>query len=244
MLCLILVPVRISSASLTVDGGSLYLSCVEDDDCLLSPTPIGEEVVTDSVFASPAQPKTVTIEFDMSPMQEELALLPSVLSRMEIDLRFTGDATGAARPALEVSLILGQSVTDWEFEAQPLPDQTLNEPFILTDEPLNLNGNRLLWPEDPLRLRLTFVLDRPGTWELHMRGNSFLELQVEWSEDIDARNIDEPSSDLNPRATEFETNHGGALVENDKDCWSFEVEQHEVLGVPVSYTHLTLPTKA
>ena len=89
MLCLILVPVRISSASLTVDGGSLYLSCVEDDDCLLSPTPIGEEVVTDSVFASPAQPKTVTIEFDMSPMQEELALLPSVLSRMEIDLRFT-----------------------------------------------------------------------------------------------------------------------------------------------------------
>ena len=231
MLCLLLVPVTISSASLTVDGGSLYLSCVEDDDCLLSPTPIGEEVVTDSVFASPAQPKTVTIEFDMNPVQEELALLPSVLLRMEIDLRFTGDATGAARPALDVSLILGQSVTDWEFEAQPLPDQTLNEPFVLTDEPLNLNGNRLLWPEDPMRLRLTFVLDRPGTWELHMRGSSFLELEVEWSEDIEARNIDEPSSDLNPRATEFETNHVGALVENDKDCWSFEVEQHEVLGV-------------
>ena len=86
MLCLLLVPVTISSASLTVDGGSLYLSCVEDDDCLLSPTPIGEEVVTDSVFASPAQPKTVTIEFDMNPVQKELALLPSVLLKMEIEI--------------------------------------------------------------------------------------------------------------------------------------------------------------
>lgn len=235
MLGLMAMPIGLSSGSLTIEDGSFYLSCVEDDDCLLSPTPIGEELISEQVFASPAQPKTVSIEFDMSPVQSQLALLPTLLARMEIDLRFTGDATGAARPALDVSLILGQSVTDWEFEAQPIPDQSLNEPIVLVDEPLNLNGNRLLWPDDPVRLRLTFVIDRPGAWELHMRGNSFIEIDVEWSEDIDARNSDEPSSSLEPKSTEFETTHEGALVENDKDCWAFEVEQHEVLGVLVRW---------
>lgn len=235
LLGFLLGPYATVSASLTVGESSLYLSCVADDDCLLSPTPIGEEVVSESVFASPAQPKTVTLEFDMAPAQRELALLPTVLARMEVDLRFTGDTTGAARPALDLSLILGQTVTEWEFDGETLPGQGLNEPFVLVDEPLNLNGERLLWPEDPVRLRLTFVLDRPGTWELHMRGASFLELNIEWSEDIDGRNTDEPSSELEPRQTEFEATHEGALVENDRDCWSFEVEQHEVLGVLIRW---------
>lgn len=233
--CLFLAPVVHASPTLTAEDGTVYLSCVEDDDCLLSPTPVGEELVTDSVFASPAQPETVSIEFDMLPAQTDLALLPTTLTRMEIDLRFTGDVTGAAKPSLDIALILGQTVTEWEFDAQPLPDQTQNEPFVLTDEALNLNGQRLLWPEDPVRLRLTFVLDRPGTWELHMRGNSFLELDIDWSEDVDARNTDEPSSELEPRSTDFETTHEGALVENDRDCWSFEVSQHEVLSVLVRW---------
>jgi hypothetical protein len=224
-------PATNASASISVEDGSLFLSCVEDDDCLLSPTPIGEEIITDTVFASPAQPTSLTFEFDMNPEQSQLALLPSILKRFEVDFRFSGDATGAARPALDASLILGSSVTDWEFDAEPIPGQNINEPYLLEDEPLDLNGNRLLWPEDPVRLRLTFVLDRPGTWELHMRGNSFLELEIEWSEDIESRNVDEPSSDLEPRLTEFETKHEGALVENDRDCWQFEIDQHEVLSV-------------
>ena len=224
-------PIGFASASLTTEQGDLFLSCTEDEVCLLTPTPIGEEIVSDSVFASPAQPESLTFEFDLDPKQNQLALLPSSLAKFEVDFRFTGDATGAARPQLDASLILGQSVTDWKFEAQPIPGQALNEPYVLVNEPLNLNGNRVLWPEDVVRLRLTFSLDRPGTWELHMRGNSFLELDIEWSEDINARNTDEPSSSLNPRSTEFETSHEGALVENDKDCWAFEIEQHEVLSV-------------
>jgi hypothetical protein len=231
MATILLVPFVSVSASLTTAQSDVYLSCVEDDECLLTPTPIGEEVLSDTVFASPAQPRSLTFEFDMDPEQNQLALLPSVLTSMEIDFRFSGDATGAARPELDISLILGQSVTDWEFDAQPIPGQSVNEPYILEDEPLNLNGNRVLWPEDVVRLRLTFVLDRPGTWELHMRGNSFFQIDIEWSEDIESRNSDEPSSDLEPQSTEFETSHKGALVENDRDCWAFEVEQHEVLSV-------------
>ncbi len=232
---LLLAPSTVVSASLNTEDGSVFLSCVADDDCLLSPTPIGEEIISDSVFASPAQPKIITLEFDMDPGQTELALLPDVMARMEIDLRFTGDVTGAARPSLDLSLILGQTVTDWAFDAELLPDQGVNEPFVLIDEPLNLNGQRLLWPEDPVRLRMTFELDRPGTWELHMRGNSFIELEIEWSEDINSRNSDEPSGDLEPRSTEFETTHEGALVENDRDCWDFEVEQHEILSILVRW---------
>lgn len=235
LLCLFLVPGINASSTLTDEDGSVYLSCVDDDTCILSPTPVGEEIVSDSVFASPAQPQTVTLEFDMLPEQTELALLPTTLSRMEVNLQFTGDVTGAAKPSLDIALILGQTVTEWEFEAQSLPDQGQNEPFVLTDEALNLNGQRLLWPEDPVRLRLTFVLDRPGTWELHMRGESFIELDIEWSEDIDARNSDEPSSELEPRSTDFETTHEGALVENDRDCWAFDVSQHEILSVLVRW---------
>ena len=231
MASILLLPFVSVSASLTTAQSDVYLSCVEDDECLLTPTPIGEELLSDTVFASPAQPRSLTFEFDMDPGQNQLALLPSMLTSMEIDFRFSGDATGAARPELDVSLILGQSVTDWQFEAQPIPGQAVNEPYILEDEPLNLNGNRVLWPEDVVRLRLTFLLDRPGTWELHMRGNSFLQIDIEWSEDIESRNSDVPSSELEPQSTEFETSHEGALVENDRDCWAFEVEQHEVLSV-------------
>ena len=67
--CLFLVPIVHASPTLTAEDGTVYLSCVEDDDCLLSPTPVGEELVSDSVFASPAQPETVSIEFDMLPAQ-------------------------------------------------------------------------------------------------------------------------------------------------------------------------------
>jgi hypothetical protein len=150
---LVLHPIGFASASLTTEQDDLFLSCTEDEVCLLTPTPIGEEIVSDSVFASPAQPELLTFEFDLDPGQDQLALLPSSLAKFEVDFRFTGDATGAARPQLDASLILGQSVTDWEFEAQPIPGQALNEPYVLVDEPLNLNGNRVLWPDDVVRLR-------------------------------------------------------------------------------------------
>ncbi|MBT60785.1 MAG: hypothetical protein CMA63_04440 [Euryarchaeota archaeon] len=214
---------------------TLYLSCIQDDECNLTTAAAGEEIISNNVFASPAQPDTVTLEFDMTPSQNELALLPNLLEKMVVDLRFTGDTTGTSKPELQISLILGSTVTDWEFDAQILPSNAANTPYTLEDEALNLNGNRLLWPDQQVRLRLTFVLDRPGTWELYLRGNSYLDLDIPWSEDVNARNVDEPSSSTQPRETEFETAHYGALLENDRDCWTFPIEQNEVVNIYVEW---------
>ncbi len=227
-LCIPAVQANLTESS---SGEELFLSCIQDDECLLTPVASGEEVISNTVFASPAQPDTITFEFDMDPQQSHLALLPSTLKSMIIDLRFTGELSGANKPELEVSLILASSVTTWNFEAETLPSASTSNPYTLEDEELNLNGERLLWPEQTVRLRLTFVLDRPGTWELHLRGASSMVLEIPWSEDVESRNSDEPSSDLEPRSTDFETIHYGALLENDRDCWSFAVEQHELLNI-------------
>ena len=235
LLSVLLLPLLISGVQANLnqssDGGELFLSCIQDNECFLTPVATGEEVISDTVFASPAQPDTVTLEFEMDPQQKELALLPSLLKSMVVDLRFTGELSGANKPELEVSLILASTVTTWNFDAEVLPSATTSNPYTLEDEALNLNGERLLWPEQTVRLRLTFVLDRPGTWELHLRGASSLYLEIPWSEDIDARNTDEPSSDLEPQSTIFETIHYGALLENDRDCWTFTIEQHELLNI-------------
>ncbi len=225
-LCIPAVQANLTESS---DGRELFLSCIQDDECFLTPVASGEEVISDTVFASPAQPDTITFEFEMDPQQSHLALLPSTLKSMVIDLRFTGELSGVNKPELEVSLILASSVTTWNFEAETLPSSSTSNPYTLEDEELQLNGERLLWPEETVRLRLTFVLDRPGTWELHLRGASSMTLVIPWSEDVNSMNSDEPSSDLEPRSTDFETVHYGALLENDRDCWSFTVEQHELL---------------
>ena len=227
-LCIPAVQANLSESS---SGEELFLSCIQDDECFLTPVASGEEVISDTVFASPAQPDTISFEFDMNPQQSDLALLPSTLKSMVIDLRFTGELSGANKPELEVSLILASTVTTWNFDAETLPSASTSNPYTLEDEELQLNGERLLWPEQTVRLRLTFVLDRPGTWELHLRGASSMVLEIPWSEDVDARNSDEPSSDLEPRSTDFETLHYGALLENDRDCWTFDVEQHELLNI-------------
>tara|TARA_B100000459_G_C8595150_1_gene209455 strand:+ start:51 stop:2105 length:2055 start_codon:yes stop_codon:yes gene_type:complete len=227
-LCIPGVQANLSEAS---SGEEIFLSCIQDDECLLTPVASGEEVISNTVFASPAQPDTVTLEFEMSPQQSDLALLPTTLKSMVIDLRFTGELSGANKPELEVSLLLASSVTTWNFDAETLPSASTSNPYTLEDEELQLNGERLLWPEQTVRLRLTFVLDRPGTWELHLRGASSMILEIPWSEDVHSRNSDEPSSDLEPRSTDFETIHYGALLENDRDCWRFDIEQHELLNV-------------
>lgn len=227
-LCIPAVQANLSESS---SGEELFLSCIQDDECFLTPVASGEEVISNTVFASPAQPDTITFEFDMNPQQSDLALLPSTLKSMVIDLRFTGELSGANKPELEISLILASSVTTWNFDAETLPSASTSNPYTLEDEELELNGERLLWPEQTVRLRLTFVLDRPGTWELHLRGASSMVLEIPWSEDVNSRNSDEPSSDLEPRSTDFETIHYGALLENDRDCWSFAVEQHELLNI-------------
>ena len=234
-LCVLLSSIiPISSAGLTdsTTGGKLFLACDDLENCSLSSTAAtGEQMISQDVVTTPGQSKKVTLEFEMEPQQKELALLPDILDEMVIDLRLREDLTGFTRPELDVSLILGNTVTDWNFPAQNIPSQTANEPYRVNDEELNLQNERLLWAGQNVRLRLTFTIDRPSTWELHLWGDSLLELTIPWSQNIEEANSDEPSSDSNPIIDEFETVHYGALVENDRDCWEFEIEEHELLKV-------------
>src|SRR6056300_1322195 len=78
-----------ASAGLTSEenGGDLFLSCREDNDCVLTPTPIGEEVVAGQSSANTFQSETVTFEFEADPPQDHVALLPERIALMEIDFR-------------------------------------------------------------------------------------------------------------------------------------------------------------
>ena len=223
-----------ASAGLTEDEGDLFLSCLADNDCVLSPTPVGEEQVSDQTFANIAQPETVVFEFIMSPAQDHIALLPAFLDVLEIDFKHQTEAGSLFRPALDVRLVVGENVNEWSFEASTLPE-VATSPYQLEDEPLDTSAGRVLWEGESVRLLITVTLDRPGTWSLNMRGASFLQLSIPWSMDAEQVNMDEPSSQTQPVSTFFEDVHRGALVGADHDCWAFEVETHEVLRLLVEW---------
>lgn len=223
-----------ASAGLTKEEGDLFLSCLEDNDCVLSPTPVGEEQISDQTFANIVQPETVVFEFIMSPGQDHIALLPEFIDVLEIDFKHQTEAGSLFRPAMDVRLVLGESVNEWSFEASTLPE-VASTPYTLEDEPLDTSAGRVIWEEASVRLLITVTLDRPGTWSLNMRGASFLQLDVQWSMDAAQVNMDEPSSRTQPVATSFEDVHRGALVGADHDCWAFEIESHEVLRLLVDW---------
>ena len=112
------------------DGGELFLSCREDNDCVLTPTPIGEEVLTGQSTANAFQPETLTFEFAADPPQNHVAVLPDVLTLMELDFQHQTEAGGLFKPALDVRLVLGQNVNDWSFDATTLP-ATTTSPYTL-----------------------------------------------------------------------------------------------------------------
>ena len=230
-----------SQASLTdgVNGGSLFFSCVSDDECLLTPVATGEETITGSVQANPLSTETVALEFDMFPEQTELALLPDVLDELVIDLRVQGDVLGLYKPQIDVRIIIGTSVTNLESDESTTPNGNV-EPYQWTNEPLNLDQGRLLWPDEPVRIRVTFTLDRPSTWEFHLREASYIDLDITWSDNIAAKNVDEPTSALQPKPTSLDEVHRGALVDIEDDCWSFSVQEHEILRILIQWEDVPL----
>ena len=230
-----------SQASLTdgVNGGSLFFSCVSDDECLLTPVATGEETITGSVQANPLSTETVALEFDMFPEQTELALLPDVLNELVIDLRVQGDVLGLYKPQIDVRIIIGSSVTNLESDESTTPNGNV-EPYQWTNEPLNLDQGRLLWPDEPVRIRVTFTLDRPSTWEFHLREASYIDLDITWSDNIAAKNVDEPTSALQPKPTSLDEVHRGALVDIEDDCWSFSVQEHEILRILIQWEDVPL----
>ena len=230
-----------SQASLTdgVNGGSLFFSCVSDDECLLTPVATGEETITGSVQANPLSTETVALEFDMFPEQTELALLPDVLDELVIDLRVQGDVLGLYKPQIDVRIIIGTSVTNLESDGSTTPNGNV-EPYQWTNEPLNLDQGRLLWPDEPVRIRVTFTLDRPSTWEFHLREASYIDLDITWSDNIASKNVDEPTSALQPKPTSLDEVHRGALVDIEDDCWSFSVQEHEILRILIQWEDVPL----
>ena len=231
-----------TGASLTdsENGGTLYFSCDSDEDCQLTPTPIGEEVISGSVQANPLMTESVAIEFEMSPRQTELAVLPEVIDELFIDLRVQGDAVGIYTPEMEVKLIIGMSVTTLESDASGVPTSGTETGHRWVDEPLNLDKGRLLWPGDVVRARIVFTVDRPSTWELHLRGSSYLNLDIDWSENVAAKDVDEPTSALQPKSTSLEDVHYGALVGDEEDCWSFNVESNEIIRILIQWEDVPL----
>ena len=111
-----------ASAGVTQEDGDLFLSCRADNDCVLTPTPIGEEQVSDQTFANVVQPETVVFEFVMDPPQHHVALLPEVLKELEIDFKHQTEAGSLFRPAMDLRLVLGDNVNEWNFEASNLPE--------------------------------------------------------------------------------------------------------------------------
>ena len=196
-------------------------------------------LISEQTFANVVQPEVITFEFIMDPVQNHIALLPEVLDELEIDFKHQTEAGSLFRPAMDLRLVLGNNVNDWSFDASPLPDVAAST-YRLENEPLELSQGRVLWEGEPVRLIFSVTLDRPGTWELNMRGPSFLRLDVPWSIDAELVDLDEPSSTTQPVATEFEDVHRGALVGADHDCWAFEVETHEVLRLLVEWELVTI----
>jgi len=225
-----------SSAQISKGELVLNLSCISDDECFLSTTTIGEELISGQVQqASPLQPKTIAIEFPLDGIQSHIAQLPQFVELIEIDLRMQGDLVGLSRPALSVTLVLGPATLSHDFQERGVNDPQVNEPYRVEDVELDKSFGNLIWPDDSSRLQISFEIDHPGTWELRLRGVSSVELEIPWSDDPQSRNVDEPSSDSDPSVTEFDAVHAGALVESDRDCWIFDIERHEIMTVIVEW---------
>ena len=186
--------------------------------------------------ANPLQPVTVTLEFPMRPDQTSVSLLPSLIESMTIDFRIQEDGTGATRPDLDVELILGPSTNSWTLSA-PSASPGNQNPYVLENSDLNIANGRILSPLDQVLLRITFEINQPVTWELHLAGDSNIELPIEWSIDAQAANTDEPTSLTEPRSITLvgATTFGG-LMDSDVDCFRFDVDEHlSALTVTISW---------
>ena len=236
LLCVIFSPLAKAAIDSEEGGGELWFSCNDVNDCTLTEFHTGEASVGGTVnSATPLSPETIFIELPMAPQQSEIALIPDEIEELKIDLRYQDDVIGLSRPDLQVTIIIAQSTTVIEFEGDTNPADGVQGPYLVENEPLNHGGDRLLWPDEEIRILLQFEVERPGNWQLNLRGSSYMLLDIIWSEDVDSRDVDEPSSYSSPRMTDLETIHYGALVEDDWDCWTFDLENHEILRITIEW---------
>ena len=225
-------------ADLSTENQTLNLVC-SNDDCSLSSQAVGDTILSEEERdANLVQPVTVTLEFPMRPDQTSVSLLPTVVESMIFDFRIQEDGVGMARPDLYIELILGSSTNSWTISAPgPSSPPGNQEPYVLENQELDITNGRILSPLDQVLLRISFDIDQPVTWELHLAGDSRIVLPVEWSIDAEAANVDEPTSLTEPRSITLvgATTFGG-LMGSDVDCYKFDVDEHlSSLTVTVSW---------
>ena len=156
-------------ADLSTEGKTLNLVC-SNDNCSLSNDAVGDSILSEEERdANPLQPVTVTLEFPMRPDQTSVSLLPNVVESMVFDFRIQEDGVGVARPDLYIELILGPSTNSWMISA-PEPSATPGnqEPYELENADLDISNGRILSPLDEVLLRISFDIEQPVTWELHL----------------------------------------------------------------------------
>ncbi len=241
-LLVLLLPAPVTQAELGVGEATLNLTCLTESSCLLGNEATGlDSISRQESSASPVNPVIVRLEFPMAPDQRQMSLLPPTLDELVIDLIVREDVGGLSTPDIVVDLRLGPSQNQWTISADTtLPQQQGR--YHIENEELNLDRGRLLRPGNPVSLTLSFEIDQPVTWELHLRSNSWLTLPVEWSADVDSANIDEPSSAGDPVELDMvEQIQQGALLDADQDCYKFPIEDHvDALTLHVSWKSVPL----
>ena len=226
-----------ASAGFQVEDDVQHLSCLAEGDCRLTTVPSGEDEVSGQSQGTPFAPERVLFEFELYPAQDELALLPERLTDVKVDLRFDDDPTRLSWPDVTMTLVHGSGSTSWTMAAE---DGSSWPAYSEDEVALDLDEGRVMWPGDGARLLLSFSVDRPATWTLHLYGDSTFEMDVAWSADPDAADIDEPSSRSSPASVEFESAHDGALVGSESDCFRFNIETHELLRVLITWDAVPL----
>ena len=226
----------VSVADISIQNQTLNLVC-SNDECSLSNDEVGDVLLSNEERqATPLQPVTITLEFPMRPDQTSVSLLPNVVESMTFDFRIQEDGIGVTRPDLEIELIMGPSTNYWTIQAPDSSPGNQN-PYVLENEEIDFSNGRILSPLDQVLLRVSFDINQPVTWELHLAGDSQIVLPVEWSIDADAANTDEPSSLTEPRSiTLIGATMSGGLMSSDIDCFRFDVdEQLKHITVVISW---------
>ncbi|MBR60171.1 MAG: hypothetical protein CMA84_03000 [Euryarchaeota archaeon] len=219
------------SANLTDNSEltTMYLMCESSSDCYLSDEFSGQETLTGTINqASPFNPVTLLFEFEMSPKQTDLAILSDSIRFLQVDFHMEAADQGEWQPEVVIEVNAGDNSVSYQEEA---------DYNILTNEVYRINdlafetGNDILYPEDQVKVFIMFEVDTPGDWEFGLQAGSYIQFEVEWSADIESANQDEPSSESSPISTDVDTEHHGALVFDDVDCWSVTLTDHEILKV-------------
>lgn len=231
----------IGSGEVSQTTTTLNLTCHSASTCTLDNSGVGLETMSrQESGASPLSPVTVRLEFIMSPDQSSLALLPETIDQLVIDLAIDEDSSGTTLPDIDVEFWAGPSSNSWTLEGGSPFSPKLGA-YVLTDAELDLSRGRLVRPGDGVGMTVTFEIDQPVTWRLSLAGDSYITIPVEWSVDIAATNIDEPSSAGSPvELADVETLSRGALLDADQDCFRFSLPA-EIRGMTIIVHWTTVP---